>query len=203
MKTLLTVIVSGVVALAVAVGVIFYAAPASPSAGYTQSDVAKFEEGAQIGAAGQRYYAIDIATGTAQVSYRNTSGRGQYVPLLTLHTTGIASSTFTLTAGTSTSSTFNGFSLRANNKSLINQSISTSSAATTTSNLAAFQQTAVTTGGSPGLVYLADGEYVNIGLYQPYGTFCDGSTAKGACETATSTNRGFNVKGILEVLQLP
>jgi len=195
-----TVLVSGVVALAVAFLSIFgfhYFAPASStstSLGYSQSDIGKFPEGAQIGDIGSRYYALSLPAGVNQGSYRNTSGHVQYVDLAILHTDGVASSTFILTAGTSTAATFNSFSVQSNTNSLLKMTLATSSAATTTNSVGGLGERS---GSGGGVAVLNDGDYLNYGLYQTYGSPCDGSL----CEAATSTNRGFNVTGVLRVLQ--
>lgn len=183
----------GVVALVVVIGA-FFGLPSlftsQSAAGYSQSDVGKFEEGAQLGTTGSRYYSGVIKAGNDQVSYRNTSGKDQYVDLAILRTTGTASTTQTLTAGTSTSATFNGFSVPSNIKSLVNAIVATSSVATTTDSVNGY-------GAAEGTVRLADGDYLNIGVYQTFGNQCTGAV----CETATSTNRGYDVRYVIRVLQ--
>lgn len=204
MKTSSKIIV-GVVALAVAVFALLgflsshSGTPATdngPSAGFSQSNPGQFEEGAQIGSVGDRYYSGTLSASQFQDqgSYHNTSGRDQFVKMLILHTTGTASSTQTLTAGTSTSATFNGFSVPSTVKSFLNVTVATSTVATTTNSI---QGIGAPSGDGAGVVRLADGDYFNFGLYQTYGTKCTGSV----CETATSTNRGFDVRYVLEVLQ--
>lgn len=201
MTTSKVVLVSGVVALAVAVAAFFglsHAIPASaPSAGYTQSNLGEFPEGAKLGDAGVRNVAISIPAGSDQFAYHNTSGRTQYVSVPALSTTGTASTTFTVTAGTSTAATFNGFTVQSGAqsvKALLNAFIATSSVATTTNSL---QGPGAQTGQGAGVIALPDGGYLNVGIYQTYATQCTGSV----CETATSTNRGFNVTGFLTVYQ--
>lgn len=199
MKHFLSALVSGVVALAVAVG--FYVTQKTPapiqtdqSAGYTQSDNGKFPEGAQIGDMGVATKAFTIGAGVDQVSYRNTSGRVQYVDLVVAKTSGTASSTFTITSGTSTAATFNGFSVPYTVKTLLNFRMATSSLATTTNSI----DGAGSVPGTGGVATLQDGEYLNVGIYQTFGTKCTGSL----CETSTSTNRGFNVSGFIRVTQV-
>lgn len=199
MTTSKTVFLSGVVALAVAIAAFFglpFVAPSAPSAGYSQSNPGEFPEGAKLGTTGSRFYSgtLKASQGQGQASYRNTSGKDQYIDLLGLRTTGTASTTQTLTAGTSTSATFNSFSVPSTVKKFINVALATTSAATTTNSV---QGPGAGTGDGSGLVRLADGEYFNFGLYQTYGTACSGSV----CEAATSTNRGFDVRYFFRVLQ--
>lgn len=196
MKHTLVVIVSGLVALAVSVLAPFLVPQASPpSAGFTQSNVGEFPEGAKIGDVGVRNVAVSIPAGQSQFAYCNRSGRVQYVPTAVLRTTGTASTTQTLTAGTSTATTFNSFSVPVNVKSLINLTIATSGIATTTNSM---QGAGATVGNGAGVATLADGVCLNVGIYQTYAQSCVGN---GLCEPATSTARGFNVLGYIEVVQ--
>lgn len=204
MSTFKTVLVS--VGLAVAVSVIaavgfvssiYQKAPGDSQVGYQQGNPGEFPEGALIGQLGVRGFAFSIPAGQNQTSYRNTSGRRQYVDLLVMRTTGTASSTVTLTAGTSTSSTFNSFLVQSSHKSLLNVALSTSTTATSTNSV---QGLGAPTGApGAGVAKLEDGEYLNIGFYETYGYPCNGAT----CESATSSARGYNVDGIFRVLQIP
>lgn len=200
MKTSFVVSLAGGVALAVAVVVsaLFYfttlPGAEEPRAGLTQSNVGEFPEGVLIGQVAQRYYTVSLPAGIAQASYRNTSGRTQFVDLANLTTNGIASSTQTITVGTSTSATFNGYSVPPNVKTLLNCTLATSTPSNTNANSTHGTCAVASTGG---VVRLADGEYLNIGLYQTFGNVCTGAL----CETSTSTNRGFTVSGFIRVLQ--
>lgn len=195
MKNFKVYLAAGVVALVVAVIACFAIFNSvAPSAGYSQSDVGKFPEGVENGGVGTRYYPISLVGVNSQGSYCNKSGRVQYVDLAVLRTTGIASSTFTLTAGTSTASSFNQFSVAGTIKALLNTVLATSTVATTTNSM---QGPGATTGDGSGVVALANNACFNYGIYQTYGTACSGSV----CETATSSNRGFNIAGYFRVIQ--
>lgn len=146
-------------------------------------DSAVFTNGVGFGKTGYLMFDTNgtIGAGSNQASWRNTLGRTVYIDLAYLRTSGTASTTFRFGIATSTAATVNNYT--APFASLINNyRIATSSAATTTSSLARSM-------GEP-LIPVASGEYVNIYFQQGYGqTNCTGAV----CETATSTNRGFNV----------
>lgn len=202
MSTLQKFLVGIVVVVAVALFLFTYVLPSGetpavnePTTGLSQSDVGKFPEGVQAGDGVIRIYKGTIGAGVNQVAYRNRSGRTQYADLLALTTSGTASTTQTLTAGTSTSSSFDSFSVPTSVKSFLNYNIPTSTPAFTVNNLNGNAD--VTSGFGSGLIAIPDGAYLHLGFYQSYGNACTGSV----CEAATSTNRGFNVDYLLRILQ--
>lgn len=171
------------------------ATPSEPAAGASQSAPGEFPEGALLGNAFSKYVTGTIGAGENQTAYRNTSGRTQYVDLATVRTTGTASTTQRITVGKSTSSTIANFTAATfAESSLINYVLATSSAATTT---ASVQGSAAV--DRAGVIALADGEYLIFALTQ---TFLQGNCSGSVCETATSTNRGFNLEVMARVLQI-
>ncbi len=178
-----------------AAGAFFLGKGASvPSLQGERAGVQEFVDGIKPGEAIEINKVVSIPAGSDNFVYTNRSGRAQYVDLLALRTSGTASSTFTLVAGTSTSATaWNGFSVPSNLKSFLSATLATSSTATSTNSI---QGNGAPSGSGAGVAYLAAGESLIVGLYQTYGNACTGAV----CETATSTNRGFNVSGILRIL---
>lgn len=120
--------------------------------------------------------------------WKNTTGKTQYVDYVEVSTDNTASSTFAVYAyATSTAPrTLYDFVAPVNNATTllsINQFIiATTSAATTTTNIdKAF---------SGKTVRVSANSYLDVSLVQTFGSACTGSI----CETATSSNRGFNVQ---------
>lgn len=123
-----------------------------------------------------------------QASWRNTTGGVVYVDLAELATDGTASSSFKLYVGTSTAATI-ASDFTAPFASLINGVIlATSTIATTTTNYDVAAQT-------PHSIRVADGVYVNFQLQEKDSNACG---VAGTCETATSSNRGFNLQWRLQ-----
>lgn len=121
-----------------------------------------------------------------QASWRNTTGQTQYVDLAEISTDGTASSTYKFYAYATTSparTIFDWVAPTSANRMLINgQQIATSSVATTTSS-ESIQNAAL------GVIQVPDGSYVNLLFTAVDNNLC---AAAKRCETATSTNRGFN-----------
>lgn len=121
-----------------------------------------------------------IGAGRNQASFRNTYGKPIYVYLADVSTTGTASSSFTLYVATSSTATI-ADNFTAPFSSIINGFLlATSSVATTTSNYDTPKNSRV--------VKVNSGQYV---VFQLQSTF--DCVSNGLCETATSTNRGFNL----------
>lgn len=132
--------------------------------------------------AGDKIYAK-----TNQAYWKNTTGKTQYVDQLDVSTDGVASSTFNIWAVATSSALANAYDFTAplaTSTTLINNfSFSTTSVATTTSSL-----DKAPTGR---VIAVPDGSQVNIYLRSADGPTCNPQGVK--CETATSTNRGFNL----------
>lgn len=122
-----------------------------------------------------------------QAYWKNTTGMTQYVDLADVSTDGNASSTFKIYAVSTSSPLANIYDFTApaaTTSNLINGfSFATSSAATTTSNMESSFAGRV--------VRVPAGSEVNIYLQSNDGGLCNPKASK--CETATSTNRGFNL----------
>lgn len=129
-----------------------------------------------------------IPAGQNEAYYTNRSGRRQYISLASIDTNGTASSSFKFYVGTTTSTTINDFT--APYSSLINGfTIATSTVATTTSSIESHLS------GSA-VIPVADGVTVFVQIQAANGAVC-ASSGSGICESATSTNRGFNPKWVL------
>lgn len=190
-----TIILGLVVAAAViGTGVFLTSDRSSENVAGQRAGLQEFIDGIRPGEVTIQTKAVSIPLGSDNFVYTNKSGKVQYVDLLALHTSSVASSTQTLTAGTSTSATaWNGFSVPQTLKSFFNITVATSSIATTTNSI---QGSGATTGSGAGVAYLGIGESLIVGVYQTFGNKCTGAL----CETATSTNRGYTVSGFLRIL---
>ena len=120
-----------------------------------------------------------------QASWRNTSGQTVYLDYAEVSTDGTASSSYKFyvyASSTKVSTAYDFTAPGSAGKVAINGfTIATSSAATTTTNVA---------NGAGQTVQVPNGSYVNIVMQSVNGSGCNGTT----CETATSTNRGFNLQ---------
>ena len=126
-----------------------------------------------------------IGPKTNQAYWKNTSGATAYISSFLMATDGTASSSYTFYAYASTSPVSNLYNFTApTGNGTINLitpfTIATSSAATTTP--------------LANQIRVPANSYVNLLFQATNGTGCNGTT----CETATSSNRGFNVPWRLE-----
>lgn len=187
-----------VVALVVSLGVVFFVAPTSdtpvtppPSeedAGSTRNIVDNFVNGAQLGSDIELWKSATLTSGDNQDSVQNTTGRVQFYTAAEVAM--IADS-----AGTETASSSYLFY------------VSTSSVATITDDFAAPSNTffliegglfatsssksvlsATTTSAGDGVLRVEDREFLVVLMIEEFGCI-----ANGACETATSSTRGFDV----------
>lgn len=193
-------IIAGIVSVVVALVTVFAATPAAPTpvnntVGVSQTNVGEFPEGALIGDAFVKVVTGTIPAGSNQASFRNTTGKTVYVDQVIVRTTGTASTTQRISVGSGSSATIADFTLPTYAlSSLLNYVLATSSAATTTSSVHGAGAT-----DRAGVIAVADGDYINIALTQ---TFVQGNCSGSVCETATSTNRGFNLEYLIRVLQI-
>lgn len=131
---------------------------------------------------------ISLNAGDNDMGWKNQTGRTIYIDLVSVRTTGIASSTMTVDVATSSTETIADYS-DPFSEIIDSYSLATSSPTDTViaSNV---------NGGTNGIgvVAVADGEWVSLLLSATAGALCDGS----ACETATSTSRGFNLDMFIE-----
>lgn len=144
-----------------------------------------------------------IGPGANTAHWTNNTGHTVFIPLVVLHTTGTASSSMKLIVSASTTvpalaDDFNALNLPMNDVA-ISTIVATSSTATTTSNLLSVAQNS---SKSSGVISVAAGSSLNIVMHNASGVAnaplntCNGAS----CETATSTNRGFNVNWYFEYL---
>lgn len=206
-------IIIGIIALVV--GIIlggFYGQPTTSNqnpevnAGSVRIDTDQFVNGLSIGspATFENWVRGTIPAGSNQASWRNNVGGAEViVDRVILRTTGTASSTFRLISGTSTAATIADFTAPAfTNTAFIVFPFATSSTATTTNNFEGSGADQAAYGGI-GAVSVADGGFVNFALLQGLsGTPSPGCLSVGSvCESATSTNRGFNVDYYLHYIK--
>lgn len=128
---------------------------------------------------------ISFGAGSNQVAWKNTTGGTVYVKLGNIYANGAASSTVKFYVGTSTTATvtnsFNPATAPFWSQFIDGESVSTSTpAGVWADNIQGHKST------YPGQIAVADGQY----LLLVSSSFC---TAVGACETATSTNRGYTL----------
>ncbi len=163
-------------------------APQSHSTGaVVNNSGSQFTNGASFGPTGinTNWAGDKIYAKTNQASWLNNTGMTQYVDLLDVSTDGTASSTFKIFAVATTSAltTLYDFTAPAGGLLAINGfSFSTSTTATTTSSI----DKAI----AGHVIRVPDGSRINIYLQAVDNRLCP---ATGLCETATSTNRGFNL----------
>lgn len=131
---------------------------------------------------------LSLLAGDNNLGWKNNTGRTVYVSATVVSNTGVASSTMTIDVATSTSQNITDYS-DPFSEVIDSFSLATSSPAGTIAN-------SFVDGGTNGTGYVqvADQEWVSLLLSATAGTGCDGS----ACETATSTNRGFNLDVYLD-----
>lgn len=130
-----------------------------------------------------------IGSGRNSGSWENKTGRTVYVDLSTMTTTGTASSSsivYGYASSTLPSTTYDFTAPASANRMTIGAfSIATSSVATTTSSIEKAPAGKV--------ISVPDGWYLIFLLRQDTTNASIACAAAGLCETATSTNRGFNV----------
>lgn len=129
-----------------------------------------------------------IGRGVNQGFWRNETGGNVVVDYAEMQTTGIASSSMIFSAGTSTAATITD-NFSAPFSTLIDQYLVATSAPAKVIN-----SELSTTTNSQGSIIVGPGVYVNF-LVRSRGVNCP--TTGGACESATSTSRGFNVNWAL------
>ncbi len=188
-------IVSLVVLVLVVLGAfaLFHKAPVAPvadqqNAGMTQNTVDEYPNGLKLGDATEKWVALPLAAGQNQAFFTNRTGHTMILDYAEALTDGIASSSFKIfvatTTATAASTTFD-FS-QPYSSMITGDVLSTSSPA-----LSLITSGGATTTTRKSAIAVADGQSVVLGMIQTYGVGCTGSV----CEAATSTNRGFNVKG--------
>lgn len=176
--------------------------------GYSQTNIGEFSEGIKNGDLAERWISKTMISGTNSVAlYTNRSGRDAYVYVASVNVptgqTASSTSNVFLFATTSTSigvaQDFVGLGGTSGKAFLINGvTIATTSTATTTSSVYA----AVAQKGN-GAIVVPDGSTV-FGYLQQNTTLANSAcSALGLCETATSTNRGFNPVFNIKVYATP
>lgn len=141
---------------------------------------------------------LNLAAGEDEATWTNNTGATQFIDFQTITTSGTASSSFkisgfaTSTATIPNSQDFSALSEGA--RGLIRSiTIATSSAATTTNSYMAMLG-----GSGNGVVAVPQGW--TFKLYLQEGDTACKTSGGGACEAATSTNRGFNVQSIIRMI---
>ena len=131
-----------------------------------------------------------VGAGFNSGSWQNRTGRTVYIDLATITTTGTASSSslvYGYATSTLPSTTYDFTAPTSANRMAINAfPIATSSAATTTSSIEKRL--------AGGVISVPDGWYFVVLLRQDTTNADIACAAAGLCETATSTNRGFNLE---------
>jgi hypothetical protein len=155
------------------------------SAIYTNVD--QYANGVGIGDEVVVWEKVSLEAGDNNLGWENKTGKTVYVDLATVTTSGTASTTFTIDVATSSTENISDFTSPFS-EIIDSYQLSTSSVAQTINS----EEDQGTNGMS--VVPVADGEFVSLLLSagEPAQTgepSCDGSV----CETATSTNRGFNL----------
>lgn len=193
--------VLGWVALAVSVialatgAFVLLAAPAGGSAyGGTSSGGPVFNAGAQfpvglsLGTQQQNTTGatLSIPTTDNQISWLNTSSQGVYVFDLWAYQNGIASSTYKLYVGTSTTARISSDFVAPWAETVDGAQVATGTPASVVADFAANHKTSY-----PGTIYVAPGTYL-FAQVQAAG----GCNVSGKCETATSTKRGWTTISI-------
>lgn len=157
------------------------------SGGPTFNAGANFPAGLTLGIGSTRSMnsgLIQIGRGANQASWKNTTGRTVYVRLGDVEMAGTASSTFKVYVGTSTAATVtNVFSLTT--APLWSQFIDGAQIATATPAGVWADNITNHKTSYPGTIQVNSGQYFTLVA----STFC---STVGACETATSTNRGWS-----------
>ena len=195
-KTTITTIAVSILALIVAVVVLIgHGSPAVkvgavPQGSLIDQDIRIMPYGYEEGIAGnanRAEYAIQLNLGSRsnQAYWLNNTGQAVLVGDFQGYLTGTASSTLAAFVGTSTKSTVTDSSAPIYGSILDTVLIATSTPA---ANIVLNSDVKGGTNGT-GWVYVANNQYVVFALENPYNQACTGSV----CETATSSNRGYNV----------
>lgn len=157
--------------------------------GLFETNQVVFENGLQEGSVLETWEYRTAKNGTNQASVRNLSGRDRFVTLARVSViadgagTITASSSYLIYVATSSSATISDdFSQPANTFFLINGPL-----IATSSNKNTFTSTTTDTGF--GTLLWPDGEYIVMQLQEEFGC-----TSNGSCETATSSDRGFDLE---------
>lgn len=153
----------------------------------------EFVDGIKAGSVSSKWVSATLPVGTDQaVLYTNRSGKDVFADLgsVSIITGETASSTFKVAVIATTTTSVGAWQAYSavveGGRALIqNYRVATSSTATSTSSTLAVAQ-----GLGNGNVLIPDGSSLIFYMQQGYGNVCTGSV----CETATSTNRGFNPK---------
>lgn len=193
-KTMVSVVGGVLVLLALALGVFFghgSATPADQTGGASAMNEVKeyFVNGLQLGGENENWIPThSIGAGDNNDCWQNTTGRTVYADLATFTTDGTASTTFTIDIATSTTCAISDYTSPFS-ELIDSYQLSTSTVAKTINS--------IKNGGTNGtnVVAVPDDTYVSVLISagepaQVGAPTCDGSV----CETATSTNRGFNAK---------
>ena len=177
----------------------------------------EYPNGVVVGDAHTDLVKLALGPQVNRTSYRNTSGKDEYIKLeyadITATSTrgpAVASSSYQLLMG---SSTVDWTASGATSSDFVRQdaggdgSATTSllrwPIATTTPKYATTTEFRVKQNTGFSYLRLAAGDYINLGLFQGQSGIPSGECPSIAaiCESATSTNRGFNVSTIIRILR--
>lgn len=149
-----------------------------------------FTDGAKLGTQNTRWYSGTIAAGANQGFWLNNTGVTVYADLAEMITTGTASTSYDFFIGTTTAATLSSDFTDPFSGLVDDKVVATSTNALPVANSI---KDAGTNGR--GVVAVPVGAYVFFTFQQTFAGNCTGSL----CETATSTNRGFDVNWNLRV----
>lgn len=157
--------------------------------GGQRAGLQEFTDGAKLGSQTTRWYSGTIPASDNQEFWYNNTGKTVYVDLAEMITTGTASSTYDFFVGTTTSASLSSDFTDPFSTLIHDFNLATSTTIRAINSI----KDAGTNGRS--VIPVAAGEYVFFTFQQTFDNACTGSV----CETATSTNRGFNVNWNLRI----
>lgn len=185
----------GVVAVAIAVialGFSIFGGSSQPSqnVGGERAGLQEFMDGIKLGPVTEQWATVSLSAGVNQASWRNNQvGKDIVVDYAEFDNgTGVASTTYQFFIATSSAATISSDFDDPFSPILDGYTLATSSKISVINSI----KDAGTNGRSAAKV--SNGEYVIFTFQQRYAGNCSGSV----CETATSTNRGFNSTGRLK-----
>lgn len=149
-----------------------------------------------------KYQALSLGSGATTTTYTNRSPSTEFVTLGSWSTSGTASSSFTVALFASSSPTItsthsmvrlvlNGNGFASSTRIIDTITLATGTRSTATSSLSNRL--------SDGMVEVKKGQSIHLTIQK--GDFtCDSIPTANGCESASSTNRGFNISAFLELL---
>lgn len=214
-------VISAIVALVVSLGIgLVFPTETTPyqsndELGSVRQTIDTFVNGIGFRGGSKNLIGGTIGTGKNQASWKNTTGKDAYftagfaIPIATSTSVNgpLASSTMRVLMGTSTASTIDNYANPATQSTGV---FMTWIVATSTGSQSLAASSTATYGGlgnagTKNVVRVKNNEYFNVAIIAgqsgvPSATIC---VAGGACEPATSTARGYNLRWFAEYITLP